>query len=456
LLWLLTTLAYLSYARAPGPLRYLGVAGLMVLGLAAKPMLVTLPVVLLLLDAWPLGRWGQRAARVREKIPLLVLAAASGAITLWAQHEGRTIGSLESFPLGARVQNAIVSAATYLGKAAWPAGLAVYYPHPGAALPLWKVGAAAAALCAITVLALGARRRFPYLLIGWLWYLVTLLPVIGLVQVGGQARADRYTYVPLTGAFIAVAWASADGAWFRGRRTMVLPWLAVPILIALTRVQVGYWRDSESLFRRALAVTRDNAMAHWSLGSALADAGRLGEAIEQYREALGIEPGFPMALHSLGVALAAQGRNAEAVLHYQKALALRPDYTAAHRSLGHALDELDRTTEALPHYEEAVRLEPERPETRNDLAQALIRLGRPREALAQLVRAIELHPGYAKAHSNLAAAHYTLGQYEEAWLEVGLARRHGFEPPAELLRRLSAATAEPPSRRAPQAPDALR
>jgi protein O-mannosyl-transferase len=425
LLWLLATWAYVAWTRKRGTARYVLVGALVALGLAAKPMLVTLPLTLLILDFWPLRRREAGTAGalrlVAEKVPLLTLSAASAAVTLATQAASPALGSMQEFPLAARVGNALVAYVAYLGKALWPAGLAVFYPHPGSSLSWWRPSGAAALLAAITVLAVALRRSRPYLLSGWLWYLVTLLPVIGLVQVGEQAMADRYTYVPLIGPFVAAAWGIPDAARAllaasrrpggeSADRDRVLRWglpvAAGAVLLALallTRAQAAVWKDSVTLFEHALAVTERNHLAHLDLGTALSREGRADEALAHYAEAVRIKPGNSIAQYDLGAALAARGRDAEAMEHYLQALTLDPRYAAAHNNLGILLAKQGRIDEAARHYAEAARLRPD----------------------------------FAEAHFNLAVAFQALGRDAEARAALETATRLGLKPPAGFLRRLT-------------------
>jgi hypothetical protein len=332
----LTLVAYAGFVERPGLVRRLAVVVLFALGLMAKPMLVTLPVLLLMLDAWPLRRKRPWRHLVLEKAPLFALSIATGAMTFVAQRQGGTVGSLTLYPLGVRVANAVVATAAYLGKAIWPTRLAVFYPHPGASLSAWMVAGSAVVLAALTLGAIHVRRSRPYLLFGWAWYLVTLAPVAGIVQVGWQARADRYTYIPLIGIFLGVVWAVSDH--FAGRPAL-LGSLASASLVMLgigAFVQAGYWRDSETLFRHALAVTDNNAVAHNNLGTALLRRGLQSEAGEHFAEAVRIDPSFADAHSNLGVALGRQGRIDEAILEFQRALDLEPDHPDARRNLRRA------------------------------------------------------------------------------------------------------------------------
>jgi tetratricopeptide (TPR) repeat protein len=426
LFWLLTIGAYLRYARDPSVRRYAVLSISRTLGLCSKPMLVTVPFTLLLLDYWPLGRWsadtqGRTALRlIREKLPLFLLSAAASVVTLAAQRSARALGTLDSYSLSDRLANAAVSYSAYLWKAIWPVSLAVHYPHPREALPAWMPLFAALLLVAITVSVFRVRRRCPYLLIGWLWYLGTLVPVIGLVQVGQQAMADRYSYVPLIGPCIMLAWGApdllagvgrSDGAPPRPRRVALalVSGAVIVMLIVATWFQLRHWRDSVTLFERALAVTESNAVAHNGLGLALATAGRPEEAIAHYRAALEIQPRHAEAHNNLAGALAVSGRVDEAIGHYERALSIDRRY----------------------------------PEALNNLGVALAQQGRVAEALERFRAALAIRPDYGKAHANLAAALYTAGDDEAAWREIDLARRFGFEPPADLVRSLSRRSPRP-------------
>ncbi len=316
LFWLLTMLAYARYVERPTRARYVLTLVAFTLGLMAKPMLVTLPFVLLLLDYWPLDRMAyggkgddppkrtrkrthsceQRLPLSRlvwEKIPFFALAAISSVVTFSFQQRAGAMADMEIFPLSSRIANALVSYLRYMGKIIWPSDLAVLYPHPGTSLPLWWGAAAGLALLGLSILVVLVIRRRPYLAVGWLWYVGTLVPVIGLVQVGVQAYADRYTYVPLIGLFIMIAWGVPDlvGRWAQTRTVLaVLAATALAALTACTWIQLGYWKDSVSLFTHTLQVTTKNYVAHNNLGNALADRGEVEAAISQYTEALRIKP----------------------------------------------------------------------------------------------------------------------------------------------------------------------
>jgi predicted TPR repeat methyltransferase len=390
--WFTTMWAYLCYVGYPGLTRYLLVLVSFSLGLMAKPMLVTLPFVLLLMDYWPLGRFqvghnGQEPKKfigfrhkvlsfprlVLEKVPLFALAAGSCIVTFLAQRSGGSVPSLGKLPLDIRIANALVSYVSYMRKTIWPAELGVFYPHRGMP-PGWKVLACAGFLLTVTLAVIWARRKRPYLPVGWLWYVGTLVPVIGLVQVGEQAMADRYTYVPLIGLFIMVAWGVPElVARWRYQRPLV----AVSAGVAMSSLgicaysQVGHWANATALFQRAVNVTTNNYVAQFNLGLALAKQGRLTEAISHYSEALRINPAWAEAHNMLGNALAGQGNLQQAVFHYSEALRINPAMAEAHNNLGLALKMLGRVEEAVPHFREALRIKPDYRHARDNLGAVL-------------------------------------------------------------------------------------
>lgn len=411
LFFFLTIHAWIGHTRRPGAGRYVAVAALFVLGLLAKPMLVTLPFVLLLVDVWPLGRLASggdgegvpsRAARlVAEKLPLLALAAASSLVTWLAQSSGGAAASAEVVPLGARVANAVVSYVVYLVRTAWPSGLAAFYPHPslaGDGIPTWKVAGALLLLLAITAAVVRERSRRPYLLFGWLWFVGTLVPVIGLVQVGEQGLADRYTYLPLTGPFVAAAW---GGAELLGRlRPPALAWgaaLAPVVALALVaRAQAATWRDSVALHGRALEVTDRNWNAWNGLGDALADAGRPQEAIGAYQEALRIRPRLAAAWNGLGAAHGQLGAHADAIARFEEALRIRPGYADAWYNLGTAHGSLGRHARAAECFRAALRLRPDDARAWQNLGVASLLSGDLPAARESFERLTRLAPARAR------------------------------------------------------------
>jgi Tfp pilus assembly protein PilF len=332
LFWLLTMWAYARYVERLCGGWYALSLTLFAMGLAAKPMLVTLPFVLLLLDYWPLGRilGPARSTFVRlflEKVPFLILSAASSVVTFLVQRKWGAVASATEIPRVDRLANAAVAYGGYLWKMVWPSKLAFFYPLPHER-PLLQVVLAALVMIALSAMVFRGMRRHPYLATGWGWYLGTLVPVIGLVQVGDQAMADRYTYVPLIGLFLIIAWGGAELLEKRRVSYSVAAMASVGLLLACmvdTWFQVGYWKNSITLFEHALRVTENNYLAHASLGLALAEPGRLDEAIVHYGEALQINPNYSPAQAGLGFALAQKGKIAEAIVHYREALRLRPN-----------------------------------------------------------------------------------------------------------------------------------
>jgi tetratricopeptide (TPR) repeat protein len=408
LLFMLTIGAYVRYARRPwSPVRYGLVVLLFAMGLMCKPMLVTLPLVLLLLDYWPLQREEPRklSGLVLEKLPLLALSAAGCVVTLLAQTGA--IQSTGSFSLPLRLGNALVASMIYPGQMVYPAGLAALYPFPRHGVPAWESALAGTLLAGISVVAWGQWRKRPWLLIGWVWYLVMLLPVVGIIQVGNQAHADRYTYLPQIGIYVAVTWMAAEwGAkWQVERATFgVLMTGVLAVLMVCAWKQTAYWQDSETLWARALACTKGNNIAHFNLGVALGQKGRVEEAIAQYQEALQIAPHDAEAHNNLGMALFQKGNVDEAITHLQKAAQIQPGLAKAHYNLGVALCQKGRVEEAIVEYQNALQIKPDYAEAHNNLGHVLLQEGRVDEAIAHLQKALQIRPGYGVARSNLEKA----------------------------------------------------
>ena len=451
LFFMLTLAAYVGYVRRRFSLaRYLGVLLVFALGLMAKPMLVTLPLILLLLDYWPLGRFSsEQESEVRgqglgeehpkskiqnqqlphpssliphpssfiphpssfplrlvvEKLPLFALMAASCALTLWAQRD--LVVSYEHLSWYGRIGNVLVSYAAYLRQFFWPAGLALWYPLQISNLPGWKILGALTLLVAITTGALVGWRRCPYVLVGWLWYVGMLVPVIGVVQVTDQAMADRFTYLPQIGLGIALVWGLGDRrwSWLRYRWPCgVGSALVLAILMGWAWRQVSFWRDSETLWRRTLACTAQNFMAHNMLGGALASQGRLDEAVAQFCRAVTIKPDYAELYYNLGTALASQRRTDEAIVQFRRALSIKSDYAEAHNNLGNALATQGQLDEAMEHYRQALKIKPGYIEAHNDLGSVLAVRGRLDEAIQQYRQALEIKPDYADAYNNLRSA----------------------------------------------------
>jgi tetratricopeptide (TPR) repeat protein len=457
------------------------------LGLMSKPMLVTLPCVLLLLDFWPLGRWAASSARgrwllVAEKIPFFILSAAASAATVYAQENGETVGSLEDFPLPVRLANAALTYCRYLEKCFFPTKLAVFYPFFGEQPPLIAALGAGALLVAITAAAVAFARQRPYLLVGWLWFVGTLVPVIGLVQVGGQSMADRYTYLPLVGVFIMVAWGAGDAAtsWPSARPALSLAaGAALASLSILTCVQLHYWKDGATLFRHAAAVTKDNWVAHANLYATLSKSsapeaaaqlqetmgilaayaerldrngaelertpGHSQEAIRQYRKAVGIMPDLAGPHDILGMALArSPGGLPEAIGEFRAAIRLKPSLAAAHYNLGTALvSSPGGKAEAITEYETATLLDPENYQAHYNLAVLLSGVaGREREAIPEYEAVIRIKPDLFQAHFNLGLVLAGLpGRKREAIreFEAVLQAKPGLDQARSMIERLRAA-----------------
>jgi tetratricopeptide (TPR) repeat protein len=417
--FMLTLGAYVRYARQPwSPARYGLVALLFALGLMSKPMLVTLPCVLLLLDYWPLNRLGGRRVPRRvllEKLPLLGLVAVSCVATLFAQTEA--ISSFEQISLPLRVGNALISYVTYLGQMFWPSGLAVLYPFPPNGGPHWEKILAVVFLVSISAGVFVLRKTRPYLLVGWLWYLVMLTPVIGIVQVGSQARADRYTYLPQIGLYVLLTWAAADlCAGWRYRRVLLGggSTIILAALIFFARTQTAYWRDSESLWTHTLACTSDNFTGHNNLGNARFQKGGVGDAIAQYRVALEINPDYADAYNNLGNALFQKGNVDEAIVHYQRSLEINPDNAEAHNNLGLARFQKGGVNDAIAQYRMALQINPDSAKTCCNLGLALFQMGNVDEAISYYQKALEINPDNAEAHYNLGNALFQKGSVDEA------------------------------------------
>jgi protein O-mannosyl-transferase len=399
--------SYVRWVERPSPRRYLTVVLAFALGLMAKPMVVTLPLVFLLLDVWPLGR----GPRWREKIPLFAMSAASAVATWLVQQSSGAVRTSEQFPVLLRMENAAVSCVVYIFQWFWPARLAVFYPYP-AYVPMWQAAAAALAIAAISAVALGSARKRPFLAVGWFWYLIMLAPVIGLVQVGSQARADRYTYMPAIGIAIMLAWGAADLLTRVPRAKPAVAALAAATCAAaaaVTWVQLQSWQNSRTLFQHALDVTEGNYLAHHNLGVALAETpDGLNQAIGQFQAALKILPDYVRAHTDLGSAFAKLGRLSDAMAEYRAALAIDPDLAIPHNNLGNTYAQLGLWNEAISQYETALRLDPEYADARHNLAAAeynlglgLAKAGRTFEAAAHLEAALRARPDYPEAHNNL-------------------------------------------------------
>jgi Flp pilus assembly protein TadD len=449
---LLSLIAYLRYAEERSSSQYAWTSVTLALGLLAKPMLVTWPFVMLLLDYWPLRRFELTSREevatklwllVREKLPLFALVAASAVITSVAQSRAGAVRTFTDFPIALRLSNALVSYAKYLLLTFWPSDLAVYYPLTPTGIPGWQIIGAAFLLIGITAFCLFQGKIRPYLIVGWLWFLGTLVPVIGLVQVGGQTMADRYFYIPSIGLFIAVVFGLADIA----KSWRVAPSLSAGIaggvlLIVgtLTNAQIHLWSDSFTLFKHALAVAPPSLHIENGLGHAMRRSGRLDEAAVHFEKALQIRPDDYVSLLNMGATRYYQGRLAEAVEYYQSAIRSQPDAPKGHNLLGLALAKQNRNEAALDEMRRASELAPKDAEIRNNLGLALAGLGRIPEAIDQLHEALRLNPNNAEAHANLGLALLESGKPRESIpeFEAALRLKPEFKLAADNLHRAQA------------------
>jgi hypothetical protein len=447
--WMLTLGAYVFYVERPGLQRYLAVILFFALGLIAKPMLVTLPFVLLLLDYWPLERFRPKessgeirsanhpasaerrkektrkkrsaigalaaqkpAARPNpwagirpllwEKIPFFVLTALSCLVTFLAQQQAGAVRSIEVFPPGVRVANAFVSYVAYIGKMFWPANLAVLYPHPG----MWPLGQALGAvflLIAVTALVVRSATRFPYFAVGWFWYLGTLVPVIGFVQVGSQAMADRYTYIPLIGLFIMAAWGIPKllKKWrYRNEALLALSLLILLCLFMVTRTQVGYWKDSLTLFDHTLNVTDRNSTIYYNRGVVYNELGNPARAIGDYNRAIETNPRYADAYYNRGLAYISLDNFRQAIGDFDRAIEINPRFADAYNNRGAAYKDMGNLTRAMGDFDRAIVIDPEN----------------------------------AKAYYNRAMINGSLGNHRQAFEDFKLAARYGYEDARIFLR----------------------
>ncbi len=423
--WALTVLAYTAFVRAPAPRKYVLVVGFFCLAVMSKPMVVTLPAVLLLFDIWPLRRVSLTAFDRRnwtsarlDKIPLLAITIGTSIATVVIQRDVGAMAGLDALPLHVRIANAIMGYLSYIWMTVWPAGLAAFYPieqYPG-----WLVALAAVSLVAVSITVVLARSK-PYLLVGWFFYLVTLSPVIGLLQAGEQRMADRFMYVPMFGLLIVVAWGVPELIKrFDARRVLAPVTVAIVIALTLTaRAQALHWASSIMLWEHAARVTPDSYIAHENLGQALRESGRLDEAAASYRRALDHAPGnsphYLAVIHnSLGIVATRQGNTEAALHHFREAVRFNENFAEPRNNLANALAGAGRPAEALEHYRAAVRLEPELTEPRVGLGSALLTLGQTEEAIAQYQEALRINATLAQAHNGLGAALARQGRTDEA------------------------------------------
>jgi len=420
--FMLTVLAYVYYARLPRISRYLVVLLVFACGLMSKPMLVTLPFVLLLIDYWPLDRIkGQVWARVLEKLPLIALSAVSSIATLVAQKGA--VGYTEELPILERLNNAVISYVLYIWQMLWPVNLAVFYPHPENRLPLWEIISSLFLLICVTAVAITLRKQLPYLITGWLWYLGMLVPVIGLVQVGWQGRADRYTYLPQIGLYIAATWTVADLTRLWRHQRIILSAAALLTIVVLSWrawVQTRYWRDSETLFKHALAVTTNNDVAENNLGIVYLRKGNLDEAISLLQAAVDLRPDNSPAHENLAKALLQKGHVTDALIHYRKLLELQPDNIEVHNIVGTVLIQQGRIREGVEEWQKVLEIQPDNGNALSNVAWVLATS--PDDSLRDGAKAVQLAEQAMRISGRripvlfrtLAAAYAEGGQFSEA------------------------------------------
>jgi Tfp pilus assembly protein PilF len=416
--WILTMGAYFRYVKAPSMRRYLAVVIAFTLGMLSKSMLVTLPFVLLLLDYWPLGRLRVDGENLKsifkpmqrlivEKLPLFAITLAGSLVTLWAQRDAGAVADLEVMPLQNRLMNVAVAYVSYIGKTFWPSNLAFHYPHPLLPYSVARVALCVVLLVAITGVALKLWKTRPYVIVGWLWFLGTLVPVIGIVQVGSQAMADRFAYVPTIGLFIAVVWSVP---WFgkEPAKALRVPLAAVAcVILALLSVrawiEVSYWKDDLTLFGRALVTTKDNGLAHNNYGGALRRANRKDEAIKHFQEALRINPSHVGAIVNLSMELARQGKVMEAAQGYRAALAIQPNHVGASLNLAILLLDarMNKPDEALGLFQKVAETNPTEAKAFNGIGAIMASKGRKEEAMKAFQTALRLDPSSTSAMANL-------------------------------------------------------
>jgi protein O-mannosyl-transferase len=428
--WLLTMWAYVDYSQKKTVGAYLLVIFFLMLGLMAKPMLVTLPFVLILLDFWPLKRWGwqntgsEKSSGIKtvllEKIPLFLLVVGASITTYIAQKNWDAMRSTELRSLYSALTNAVVSYIQYLEKFFFPVKLSVFYPHPGDSLPAWKAIVYLGALVVITTSVLRTVRQAPYLAVGWFWYLGTLVPVIGIVQVGEQAMADRYMYIPLIGVFMAIAWGLPElmKRKVQQNRMLLMVGTLIILLITLTWVQVSYWKNSRALFEHAISINNSKApsfvIAHNNLGHAMALKGQYEDAVIQYRQAIKINPHFAPVHNNLGVTLNELHRYDEAIKSFQQAINIKSDYAEAHNNLANGLRKKGKVKQAIFYYDKAIRLKSDYAEAHFNLGILLSQQDRDEEAVTQYRRALQIKPDFILAHDNLASLLSRQGDFEGA------------------------------------------
>jgi len=480
--WMITMGAYVFYVERPLPRRYLAVLISFALGLMAKPMLITLPLVLLLMDYWPLkrfeqkksvqesstqlydsvfldngqgypkenqsrdmkveepvyiqGQWASIRPLLWEKIPLFILAVLSSVITYFAATGSATV-SFEVLPLNVRVENAFFSYVFYIGKMIWPNNLAVFYPYPER-LPLWQVLGVLALLAAVTMAVIWKMKHFPYLTVGWLWYIGTLVPVIGIVQVGVQARADRFTYIPLIGLFIMVAWGIPEllKNWrYRQEGLSAASALIISGLFIITWLQVAHWQNSVTLFEHALSVTNENYVAYHGRGIASGRMGNYGQAIEDFNRAIKINPHYAEAYYNRGNIYATIGNYQQAIENFNSAIQYTPRYAEVYFNRGNVYAALGNYQQAIENFNSAIQFKPQYAEAYCNRGAVNGRLSNLSEAIRDFDRAIEINKQYADAYNNRAIAYNSLGNSRQAVEDRKTAARLGNKGAQDFFRK---------------------
>ncbi len=467
--WFATLLAWTRYAEQPSRRRYLLALFFFAMGIMSKPMIVTLPAIMILVDWWPLNRKLTWRQQLLEKAPFAMLAVFDAVATYLVQSDVGAVASLKEYSPLLRVENAIMTLVFYVEKTCWPSHLAILYPYPES-IPWWEPFLASVAVCAATIFVYDSRKKYPWLAVGWLWYLVTLIPVIGIVQVGLQARADRYTYIPSVGVLIAFAWGTTEILRLLPKARVWAEAAGAATVVALamtTSIQITFWYDTQALFGRSVVAVPNNHVGFEYLAEEFARNGdTLPDAITNYEAAIRIRPKFVEAHNGLGVAFSKMGLLDLAITKYREAIRLDPDYPPAHYDLGAALLSLNRANEAIPEFEKAVKINSFFFEAHNDLGAALLRVpGRQAEAVAHLRKAVSINPEYAIAQNNLGMAitndpkhlgeaieHFQKAtridrRYVDAWVNLGIALLRDRNRTAEAIATLEYALRLKPDER---------
>jgi len=401
LFWMLTLWLYFKYTEKPGYVRYFLVLTAFIMGLMSKPMVVTLPFALLLIDYWPLGRFRKIpfSRLVIEKAPLIILAFIVAIVTFITEQEMGALISVESFPLDVRIFNAAKSYTAYIAKTLYPMNLTVFYPHPGY-WSLWQVLVSFAFLLTVSFTVIKLRRSFPYLFVGWFWYLGSLIPVIGLIQIGSHSMADRYAYVPLIGLFIMLGWGVADLAKKWRFNACILSVAAVMVIIFMAStatMQVRHWENSITLFKHSISVTAENPIAFYNLGIAYRQKGDLTAAIENFKKAAQLSPDLAHIQNNLGVALIEKGDFPNALNAFGKVIELQPGHAGAHNNIAMILYRQNKFEAAREHFLAAVKLRPDYANAHYHLALILGQQGLKEDALNHYRQAIQINPAYGIA-----------------------------------------------------------